>query len=195
MSECDLLVGEHRAEAITAVERNHYAHAVSSGKTYWFSCGEALVAWSIPANNNVSNFLIGKPKLVWELSRLWAPDGHKPNLLTQAIASTLKAFRHLEPEVRAVVSYADPNVGHKGGVYRAASWMYCGQCEEGRYYVDSTGQVVSRRKFHSGSKYLSKTEIEAMGYRQLKKPGKHRYAKGLRKWSKKELWQRFSKAT
>lgn len=188
-----LLTGLHRDEAIATVEQYHYAHSVSSGKTYWFSYGTAHVAWSIPANNNVSNFLIGKPKLVWELSRLWAPNDHGPNLLTQAIASTLRAFRQLEPRVAAVVSYADPNVGHEGGIYRAASWLYCGQCEEGRYYVDSAGQVVARRKFHSGSKYLSKAEIEARGYRQLKKPGKHRYALGLRKWSRKELQRRFSK--
>jgi hypothetical protein len=188
-----LLTGSSRTEAIVTVERHHYAHSVSSGKTYWFSFGAALIAWSIPANNNVSKFLIGKPKLVWELSRLWAPDGHESNLLTQAIASSLKVFRQLEPSVAAVVSYADPNVGHEGGVYRAASWLYCGQCEEGRYYVDSEGQVVSRRKFHSGSKYLSKAEIEAKGFQQLRKPGKHRYAKGLCKWSRKELLRRFQK--
>jgi hypothetical protein len=124
--------------------------------------------------------------VVWELSRLWAPDGHRDNLLTQAISEAVKKLRSLEP-VDALVSYADPNVGHTGGVYRAASWIPHGQSEENRVYVSPAGDLVARRAFHSGKTHLRKSEIEALGYKEKKLPGKIRFVKPLTKLAKRQL--------
>lgn len=173
------LEGREREIAKCCIETCHYAHSVPSGKTHYFCCSGVFYAFSIPANRNISKFLLGSDNGVWELSRMWAPDSHKPNALTQGLAVAVSGLRCTQPGISALVSYADPNVGHEGYVYRAASWVYLGQCEEGRYYRDAAGQVVSRRKFHSGSKGLQKSEIEALGYTELKLPGKHRYARGL----------------
>lgn len=178
------LTGTERDAAIATIIANHYAHSVSSGKSHYFGHGAAVVAYSIPANKNVANFLLGYKGKVWELSRLWAPDKHEPNLLTSAISGTTKLLLALE-DVDALVSYADPNVGHVGYVYRAASWLYLGQCEEGRYYRDSAGQVVSRRAFHSGNRHMNKAEILALGYQEFKLPGKHRYARPLSRRARK----------
>ena len=123
---------------------------------------------------------------VWELTRLWAPDGHAPNLLTQAIAAAIHEFVNYE-KADALVSYADPNAGHTGGVYRAASWVYQGQSEENRVYVDAKGQTFARRKFHSGGDHLNKAEIEAKGFKQLRLPGKHRFAKGLTRRARRDV--------
>jgi hypothetical protein len=187
-----LLVGSDRRRAFDNIITSHYTHSVPAGKTYCFQFGDATVLWSIPANMNIARFLLGKNLPVWELSRLWAPDGHAPNLLTTAISVTLRAFREQEPSCVAVVSYADPNVGHEGFVYRAASWNFCGQCEESRYYRDESGQSVSRRKFHSGGgSGLTKAQIEAMGFREENRPGKLRFALELRGWARSELQRRF----
>jgi len=187
--EAELLTGADRDEARITITKCHYAHSVSAGKSYYFSLGEALVVYSIPANRNIGPYLLGCSDWpVWELSRLWAPDGHAPNLLTQAIAETARALREVE-NVVALVSYADPNVGHDGAVYRAASWVYLGQCEESRYYRLGN-QVVSRRKFHSGPHGMRKADILALGYTQLSLPGKHRYAKGLTKPARKAIERR-----
>jgi hypothetical protein len=169
---------------------NHYAHSVPAGKSYYFQHDSAIVVFSIPANQNVGRFLLKTPTPVWELSRLWAPDEHRRNLLTEAIAAGVRAFRRLEPAIGVLVSYADPNVGHQGYVYRAASWLAFGQCEESRYYVDAAGQVVSRRKFHSGRSFLKKAEIEALGFRECKKPGRLRYVLPLNRWTRRTLLQR-----
>lgn len=185
------LIGTDRELAIGLIRDHHYTHSVSSGKSYYFRFGDAVIAWSIPANKNIGRYLLGRAGVVWELSRLWAPDGHDDNLLTQAIAYSIRQLRIAEPACVAGVSYADPNVGHEGFIYRAASWVYCGQCEESRCYRGPTGEVVARRKFHSGSRGLRKAEIEALGFVQLKLPGKHRYAKGLRKWSRKAISKKF----
>jgi hypothetical protein len=159
--------------------KHHYTHSVPSGKSWYFSVDTAIVCFAIPPNPYISRYLLGEPNKVLELSRLWAPDGHEPNLLTHAISKAVGQLRRVARPYEALVSYADPNVGHEGFVYRAASWVPLGQSEEARYYADADGQVVARRKFHSGGRSLTKAEILARGYRELKRPGKLRFAKGL----------------
>lgn len=174
-----------KAQLVTS----HYTHSVPSGKSYYFEHGTAIIVFSIPANKNLGRFLISaEGPVVWELSRLWAPDGHPPNLLTQAISQGVRGLKHLVADLDAIVAYADPNVGHHGGVYKAASWLLHGQSSESRYYRRlSDGQVFARRKFHSGGRGLRKAEIEALGYIQEKRPGKIRYVKPISHRAKRIL--------
>lgn len=180
-----ILVGDARLTAVEVIRRHHYTRSVPSGKSHYMKFGEALVVWSLPANYNVAQFILGWRGVVWELTRLWAPDGHDKNLLTQAISRATKSLIEIEhPD--ALVSYADPNVGHLGGVYRAASWISHGQCEETRAYRSAEGGVIARRAFHSGKTFLRKSEIEQAGYIELKLPGKHRFVRLLSRRAKRE---------
>ena len=180
-----ILLGADRAAAIETIKANHYTHSVPSGKSYYIEFGPAIVVWSIPANKNLARFILKRPGNVWELSRLWAPDGHDKNLLTKAIAAAVKEIVKAErPE--ALVSYADPNAGHSGGVYRAASWLHHGTSEEVRTYIKD-GQRVARRAFHSGRKCLRKAEIEALGYAEEKLPGKERFVRPITKRARRLL--------
>jgi len=180
-----LLLDERKRAARTIIE-NHYTKSVPSGKSHYLGFADAIVVWSIPANKNIAKFLLGWSGNVWELSRLWAPDGHAPNILTMAISAAVKTIKAIErPD--ALVSYADPSAGHHGGVYRAASWMYHGQSEEVRAYRGPDGEVMARRSFHSGSRGMKKSEIEARGYVQLKLPGKERFVRPLSKRAKRAV--------
>lgn len=181
-----LLSGERRKAAEDTIRSNHYTHSVPSGKSHYVAFGEAIVVWSIPANKNIAKFVLGWAGRVWELSRLWAPDGHEANLLTQAISAAVGVIRRLE-QPDALVSYADPNAGHNGGVYRAASWIYHGKSEEVRTYLAPDGQTTSRRAFHSGNRSMRKAEIEALGYVELKLPGKERFVRPLSRRAVKVL--------
>jgi len=183
-----VLFGLDLRRAKTIVAERHYTKSVPSGKTVVVQFEEAIVMFSIPANKNIAGYL-GFSE-VWELTRLWAPDGHSKNLLTRAISGAVDAFRRVEPEVDALISYADPNVGHHGGVYRAASWHPFGEAEESRLYQDVEGRVVARRAFHSGKSSLKKSEILARGFRQVRGKGKLRFVKPLtpkarRAWRKR----------
>ncbi len=181
-----LLLGADRERAAQTIRARHYTHSVPSGKNYYVAFDDAIVVWAIPANPYIAMSLFGRPGRVWELSRLWAPDGHAPNLLTQAISAAVGVLRqHEKPDV--LVSYADPNMGHDGAIYRAASWTSHGQCAEVRAWRARDGKVVARRAFHSGSRSLRKAEIEALGYRQLTLPGKLRFVKPCSKSAAKWL--------
>lgn len=181
-----VLLGSERRAAAKTIREHHYTASVPSGKSVYVRFGDAIVIWSIPGNKNIGRFLFGWDAKVWELSRLWAPDGHEPNLLSQAISAAVGVIKKLERPA-ALVSYADPNAGHHGGVYRAASWLYHGQCAESRAYRDSNGRIFARRKFHSGNRGWLKAEIEARGFVELKLPGKYRFVRVLNKRAKREL--------
>ena len=172
-----ILLGDDRRQAQAVLIARHYTGSVPSGKSVYIRYDDALVVFSIPANKNIAKYLGFEQ--VWELSRLWAPDDHAPNLLTRALSYAVTVFRREQPAVEALVSYAGPNVGHHGGIYKAASWVACGQSEESRLYKSADGSIVSRRAFHSGKKSLRKAEILALGYVQLKGQGKLRYVKPL----------------
>ena len=167
---------------------NHYTRTVPSGKSIYAMHKTAIVVWSIPANYNAARYFLPgvSDPCVWELTRLWAPDGHEPNLLTQAISEAVKDLRHAVPGVDLLISYADPSAGHHGGIYKAASWVSVGNSEEIRAWRHKiTGAVLPRRAFHSGKKHLNKASIEEMGYEQLKMPGKHRFVKPVSRRAKR----------
>lgn len=187
-----LLTGDNLRHAKDVICKNHYTHSTPSGKTYGFQIGDAIVLYSIPANPYLRKFMLGDCSgALWELSRLWAPDGHDANLLTLAISKSAKLMKSYEIDLAGLVSFADPKEGHTGGVYRAASWVFTGTSAEGRSYrCLSTGAIVPRRKFHSGSRHMTKAEIEAMGYQQIKTPGKLRFFRGMSRAARK-LWQHY----
>lgn len=175
------------------IRQNHYTGSTPSGKSYYLLHDSgAILVWSIPANKNLTTFVLGTDGgNLWELSRLWAPDGHAPNLLTQVISAGVKWLKKLEPDVDVAISFADPNVGHLGGVYRAASWLAFGQSEEARVYVPiNGGPNVSRRAFHSGNTFLTKIQIESRGFEEKKFPGKIRFVRPLSRRGKKAVKKR-----
>jgi hypothetical protein len=190
-----ILTGPHKLAAEYNIRTFHYSRTVPSGKSHYVQFGPALVVWSIPANNNLARFILGAgyaSNAVWELSRLWAPDGHEPNLLTQAISAAVGVIQTLErPD--ALVSYADPGQGrpgrpHHGGIYRAASWLYHGRTEDCRgWRHKDTGQWFPRRKFHQGKRSQTKPEIEALGYIQHNLIGKERFVKPLSRHAKRHV--------
>jgi hypothetical protein len=175
------------------LRQNHYLRSVPTRPVLYFEHDGAVVCFAVPANKNVSTWLLGKPNAVLELARLWAPDGHRPNLLTEALAAAISELRRQQPECEALISYADPNSGHIGGVYRAASWVALGQADETRYYKDPNGRPVSRRKFHSGSvSYSRKDAITAAGFSEHKLPPKLRFARPLTRAARRAISERAS---
>lgn len=182
------------------IATNHYTRSLPSGDSVFTQFENAVLVFSRPANKNISRWLLGGDNLVWELSRMWAPDGHRPNLLTQAIPICIKQFqltlvREGVPIPEALISFADPNAGHSGRVYIAASWVFLGESEETRLYRDPEGKLVSRRSFHAGPVGMKKADIEALGFVELRRPGKRRFAKGLNRWARGKIQNHAARPT
>ena len=86
----------------------------------------------------------------WELARLWLDDSVPQNAETWLIGRAVRYIRQHHKAVQALVSYADPSVGHAGTIYKAANWIADGRTDEERKtprcdYVDAYGKRYSRR--------------------------------------------------
>ncbi len=75
--------------------------------------------------------------------------------MSKIISLALGLLRDNSPNLRLVVSYADPNVGHHGGIYQAGNWIYTGQTGKDYKAIDGNG-----REWHS---------------RQVSRSGKQRF--------------------
>jgi hypothetical protein len=166
---------ERKRIALTApadvIRSRHYLHKWPSGKTYAFKFESAIAVVSIPSNRNAARWLGCR---VYELTRLWAPDGHRKNLLTQTMAYAVRQVRALDI-ADALLSFADPGAGHRGTIYRAASWVCLGRSQESRGYLSPDGRVITRRGLWS----TSKREHVVPDYPVVKLAGKLRFAFGI----------------
>jgi hypothetical protein len=85
------------------------------------------------ANNN-----LGKPygltdTGVCELVRVAL--NHHQTPVSRIVGLSLRFLKRQSPKVRLVVSYADPEQGHHGGIYQAGNWLYAGLTDAADEYV------------------------------------------------------------
>ena len=67
-----------------------------------------------------------EPNEVLELTRLFIFDDHGKNIESYFIGQTMKLIKEIDSSVKCLMSYADPRVGHLGGIYQATNWLYQG---------------------------------------------------------------------
>lgn len=100
-----------------------------------------------------------------ELTRVALRDHAAP--VSQIVARALDLLRSHCPELRLVVSFADPSEGHHGGIYQAGNWIYTGLSSP---VVENF--VDGRWRHVRGSYHRVKN---ATGVPTRTRPGKHRY--------------------
>jgi len=89
--------------------------------------------------------------ITWELARLYLLDEIPRNSETWLIAKRVRFIKLNYPDVKFLISYADPSAGHSGTIYRAANWKQDGMTDDERktprcdYYDARTGIKYGRR--------------------------------------------------
>ena len=87
----------------------------------------------------------------WELARLYLLDGIPANAETWLIGKSVRYIKANHPDVKVLLSYADPSAGHAGTIYKAANWTPDGMTDGDRKtprfdYIDTrTGKKYGRR--------------------------------------------------
>ena len=61
---------------------------------------------------------------VYELKRLWVDDCLGKNVESRVISLSIDYIRHKHTDIKCLVSYADPDAGHRGIIYQATNWIY-----------------------------------------------------------------------
>jgi hypothetical protein len=165
-----------------ACEHWHYSKSIPVGKTVKIGVWEdsvyrGVVIFSRGANNNIAApYGLTQTECV-ELTRiaLWKHQTPVSRILTIA----LRFLERNNPGLRLIVSYADPEQNHHGGIYQATNWYYIGLsgCSEsvlfrGRWQHKRT--VDSIRGNHKGLLFRETT-------------GKHKYLMPLDEEMRKQI--------
>jgi len=134
-----------------AVEHWHYSHDIPAGKTAKIGAWEngifiGCVVYSLGANKYIGNPYGLVQTEVCELTRI-ALSKHITQT-SKIVSITIKMLKKQSPGLRLIVSYADSNQGHHGGIYQASNWLYCGSIEsDGGQLIN--GEIVHRRTVYA----------------------------------------------
>lgn len=112
-----------------------------------------------------------------ELTRI-ALTLHKSQV-SRIVRLAIQFLKKKSPELRLIVSFADPSEGHHGGIYQAGNWTYNGQSGSSTEYIGPDGKrwharMVKKQGWTTvqGKRRSVLTPDQCT---PVKKPGKHRY--------------------
>lgn len=184
------------------IEEHHYSHSINGlMSTYCFGMfdkDDVLVGAMIYgrfAMANVWRKYGSSPESVIELRRLVLVDDTPRNAESYFIGATLRWLKR-NTSVQTVVSYADPNYGHSGVIYRATNFVHVGMTQPGKVVM------WNGKKFHDKAirtKYNGKLKPFALELRKALERGdayyvrqepKHIYQLELNKRRQRELRER-----
>ena len=117
-----------------------------------------------------------------ELTRIALRDHVTP--VSRVMAIALKFLKKTSPGLRLVISFADPEQGHHGGIYQATNWIYVGESSKVPSWVDLRG-----RKWHHRTvcDRAAKISGKHRGYKRIMVPGKYKYLMPLDKEMREQI--------
>lgn len=148
MSKTDLKINwATHAAAKYAVENWHYSKCMPAGKLVKVGIWEdvkfiGVVIFGRGANNNIGNPFKLKQTEACELVRI-AIKSHKTTV-SRICSIAFKFLKSSSPNLRIILSYADPAQGHHGGVYQAGNWIYSGKSQPQQAVIHN-GKVMHKR--------------------------------------------------
>ena len=166
------------AAAKYAVEHWHYSKVLPLGKLIKIGIWEdrTFIGCILFARANTPN--MGKRyglvmTQICELARVALTHHQTP--VTRICRIALCLLQKSNPGLKLVVSFADPDHGHHGGIYQAGNWIYCGMSHAELQFFDA-GRWKHRREVVS--QYCFGNIRQMPDYKHMPNrllPGKHRY--------------------
>ena len=170
----------HRV-ARKVVEREHYLHSLPGGTHLVLGVffGHrlmgviALGAGPMNAHSIVDGAL---PDDCLTLTRLWLSDELPQNSESRVLGVVLRALRR-DTELKFLLTYADPGVGHVGTIYQATNWLYTGLSEAMPLYDIGDGRLHHSRSLGHvyGTHSLKHFAAHGIDVRLVPQARKHRY--------------------
>jgi hypothetical protein len=139
MSKADLRLDWcSHAAAKYAVEHWHYSKTFPRNKTIKVGAWEngryiGVVVFGTGASDTLGKRFSLTPFQTCELVRI-ALTIHETQV-TRIVSVAMKFLRIHCPDIRLVVSFADPEHGHHGGIYQGGGWVYAGMTEPSDEYI------------------------------------------------------------
>lgn len=164
-----------------ACEKWHYSKILPTGKIVKIGVWEnakfiGVVLFSRGASPHLGTKFNLKQTELCELTRVALTTHIAP--VSRIVSIALKFLRKQSPGLRLVVSFADPERGHAGGIYKAGNWLYTGLSGSTvEYYVGGRWRHVR------GAYHIVKGKKVATRERK----GKHRFLMPLDDETRKML--------
>lgn len=157
------------AAANFAVENWHYSHVLPYGKLVKYGAWEneklvGVVIFSKGASPFLGNALDLEKNEICELTRVAFQEHQTP--ISQIVSQSLKFLKQNNNNLRVVASFANPRLGHHGGIYQAGNWIFTGKsADKHEYFIDGRWRIErSARRYEGFNKEPSRFA-----------PGKYRY--------------------
>ena len=182
-SDVDLKVDwVSRAAAKYACEHWHYSRCLPVGKTLKVGAWESgkyigVVIFGRGANRNMLTQFNLKQEEGCELVRIALQNHTSP--VSRIVSIAIKFLKKVSPNLRIIVSYADPEEGHHGGIYQAGNWVYTGPSSK-------SIKVWYKGKW-AHKKTVDDAGVNQRGMQKKYVAGKHRYLMPLDKEMRKQI--------
>lgn len=172
MSKVDLQVDWCSHEAAKfAVEKWHYSHTMPAGRNVYIGVwedgrfiGTVLFGMGSGNSTNGTRYGLSSSHEMAELTRVALTKHESP--VSKIVAVAIRMLKKQSPDLRLLISMADPLQGHIGGIYQAGNWIYTGATKPDVLYFSRGEWVHHRTATSRGS---------ARGLPSRPLPPKHRY--------------------
>lgn len=131
-----------------AVTHWHYSKSMPAGKVVKIGVWEndkfiGCVMFSSGATPRIGSPYGLQIPQICELTRIALKAHTAP--VSRIISIALKLLKTNFPGIRMVVSYADPNQSHHGGVYQASNWVYVGESQKQVSQIIVNGRPMHKK--------------------------------------------------
>jgi hypothetical protein len=130
-----------------AVENWHYSEVLPYGKIVKVGAWESGTFIGVVLFSPGACSYIGRPFGLTqfeccELVRIALKKHSSP--VSRIAALAIRFLKAQSPGIKLIVSYADPEQGHHGGIYQAGNWIYCGTSQPQKAVIYQ-GKVMHKR--------------------------------------------------
>ena len=111
-----------------------------------------------------------------ELTRIALTKHDAP--VSRIVRLAIQFLKRNSPELRLIVSFADPQYGHHGGVYQAGNWIFAGNTASGKEYWHNGKRLHSRQVSEKGwniQQGVKRKTVRPSECKIVSTAGKHRY--------------------
>jgi len=185
------------------IEKNHYSGRLSSCRyplgvfyktdnahQFFDETEEKLIGvacYGFPVGRRVVGSIFNEEilenKNVLELTRLFIHDGYGKNIESHVISASFKWMKQFAPNIKVLISYADPEQSHDGAIYQATNWIYqgCGDFQLAPTYslrlTEDGVWMHSRSVYSKFGSANPKKMVKSIGHTfwLKKEASKHRY--------------------
>lgn len=186
VAPCDYRAAKH------AVERWHYSQTMPCAKLVKLGVWEngafvGVIIFSHGATNTLLKQWGYSTTDGCELTRVALKQHDAP--VSQILAIAIRYLRRTNPNLRIIVSFADPVQGHHGGIYQAGNWLYSGTSSPSTEFIVHGVQMHMRSVHARGWRQTIEWIREHVDddARKVVVPGKHRYIMPLDKQARRKM--------